>query len=70
MNIIIRQEKAQDINEVYHVVQKSFENAEHSDHDEHNLVNRLRSSTKFIPELSLVAEYENKIVGHILLQKF
>ncbi|WP_339795775.1 N-acetyltransferase [Paenibacillus sp. FSL R5-0744] len=66
MNIIIRQEKAQDINEVYHVVQKSFENAEHSDHDEHNLVNRLRSSTKFIPELSLVAEYENKIVGHIL----
>ncbi|MDH6368830.1 GNAT family N-acetyltransferase [Paenibacillus sp. VTT E-133280] len=66
MNIIIRQEKVQDINEVYHLIQKSFENAEHSDHDEHNLVNRLRSSTKFIPELSLVAEYENKIVGHIL----
>lgn len=66
MNIIIRQEKAQDINEVYQVVQNAFEKAEHSDHDEHNLVNRLRNSTNFIPQLSLVAEYENKIVGHIL----
>lgn len=30
------------------------------------MVNRLRKSTKYIPELSLVAEYEDKIVGHIL----
>ncbi|KTD86736.1 GNAT family N-acetyltransferase [Paenibacillus etheri] len=66
MTIIIRQEKVEDINDVYHVVQKAFEKVDYSDHDEHNLVNRLRHSTKFIPELSLVAEYENKIVGHIL----
>jgi predicted N-acetyltransferase YhbS len=66
MNIIIRQEEVEDINEVYDVVQKAFEEADYSDHDEHNLVNRLRNSTKFIPELSLIAEYENKIVGYIL----
>jgi predicted N-acetyltransferase YhbS len=66
MNIIIRQEEVEDINEVYHVVQKAFKEADYSDHDEHNLINRLRNSTKFIPELSLIAEYENKIVGYIL----
>ena len=41
---------------------------EMSDHDEHLLVQRLRSSPEFIPELSLVAEHETDgIVGHILL---
>lgn len=66
MSIIIRKETTEDINEVYHVVKKAFENAEHSDHDEHHLVNRLRSSSHFIPELSLVAEFNGSIVGHIL----
>lgn len=66
MDIIIRQEKIEDNNEVYHVVQKAFEKADYSDHDEHNLIKRLRTSAKFIPELSLVAEYDNEIVGHIL----
>lgn len=66
MSIIIRQETTEDVNEVYQVVKKAFENAEHSDHDEHNLVNRLRTSSKFIPELSLVAEDNGNIVGHIL----
>lgn len=66
MSIIIRKETTEDVNEVDHVVKKAFENAEHSDHDEHHLVNRLRKSSKFIPELSLVAEYNGNVVGHIL----
>ncbi|MGG1637433.1 GNAT family N-acetyltransferase [Paenibacillus sp. NRS-1760] len=66
MNIIIRPENNEDVNEIYHVVQKAFENADYSDHDEHHLVNRLRLSANYIPELSLVAEYEAEIVGHIL----
>lgn len=40
-----------------------------SDHKEQFLVERLRKSSAFIPELSLVAEIGNKIVGHILLTK-
>ena len=55
MGIAIRQEEIEDVTEVYRVIQKAFENADYSDHDEHHLVNRLRNSTKFIPELSLVA---------------
>ncbi|WP_145133416.1 GNAT family N-acetyltransferase [Paenibacillus sp. Y412MC10] len=66
MNVIIRQEKLEDINEVYDVVQKAFEDAYYSDHDEHHLVKRLRNSASYIPELSLVAECRNRIVGHIL----
>jgi len=31
------------------------------------LVERLRKTSRFIPELSLVAEYENRVIGHILL---
>ncbi|WP_227793524.1 GNAT family N-acetyltransferase [Paenibacillus guangzhouensis] len=65
-NIIIRHETNQDWNDVYHVVEAAFRSEEHTDHDEHNLVNRLRSSANFIPELSLVAVDGDRIVGHIM----
>ncbi len=68
-NIIIRQETKKDIVDVYNLIKEVFKNAEHSDGDEHNLVNRLRKSNAFIPELSLVAELDKKIVGHILFTK-
>ena len=42
---------------------------EFSDHREQYLVERLRNSDTFIPELSLVAEIDNQIVGYILLSK-
>ncbi|MEG0693505.1 MAG: N-acetyltransferase [Oscillospiraceae bacterium] len=66
MEIIVRQETKSEIESVYHVVKSAFETAEFSDHDEQNLVNRLRNSKAFIPELSLVAEVNNQIVGYIL----
>ncbi|MCC0723151.1 N-acetyltransferase [Clostridioides sp. ZZV14-6104] len=66
MKMIIRQEKASDKNKVYEVVKSAFANEDSSDHDEQNLVNRLRNSTSFVPELSLVAEDDGNIVGHIL----
>lgn len=65
----IRQETPNDFTQVYQVVKLAFANAEYSDHDEQNLVERLRSSSSFIPELSLVAELDGKIVGHILFTK-
>lgn len=67
--MIIRQENADDIDAVYEVVKKAFEQAEHTNHDEQNLVNRLRRSEHFIPELSLVAEENGTIIGHILFTK-
>ncbi len=67
--MLIRQETAADTDTVYDVVKKAFENAVHTNHDEQNLVRRLRKSDTFIPELSLVAEENGKIVGHILFTK-
>ncbi|MGY5238756.1 GNAT family N-acetyltransferase [Clostridium tertium] len=67
--IIIRQEVNKDYKEVENVIEESFKSAEFTDNDEHNLVKRLRNSNEFIKELSLLAEINNKIVGHILLTK-
>ena len=65
-NVIIRQEHECDYEQVFKVVKMAFENEEFSDKDEHNLVERLRKSEAFVPELSVVAEIAGKIVGHIL----
>lgn len=65
----IRQENIEDYEEVYQVVKTAFETAEHSDGNEHDLVVALRNSNSFVPELSLVAMKENKIVGYILFTK-
>lgn len=69
MDIIVRQESEQDYKTTEDVVKKAFENAEHSDNKEHELVARLRKSEMFIPELSLVAEHNGEILGHIMLTK-
>ena len=65
----IRQENKNDYEEIYNVVKTAFETAEHSDGNEQDLVVALRNSDNFIPELSLVAIKDNKIVGHILFTK-
>ena len=67
--IEIRQENQKDYEEVYMVVKTAFEMAEHSDGNEQDLVVDLRNSDSFIPELSLVAVKEDKIVGYILFTK-
>ena len=56
----IRQENKSDYKEVYNVVKTAFETAEHSDGNEKDLVNLLRNSNNFIPELSLVAVKNKK----------
>ena len=65
----IRQESQKDYEEVYRVVKTAFEMAEHSDGNEQDLVVALRNSDSFIPELSLVAVKDDKIVGYILFTK-
>lgn len=65
----IRQENHQDFKAVDTVIQQAFKSAEHSDGNEQNLVSRLRKTSAFIPELSLVAEENNHIIGYILFTK-
>ncbi len=63
----IRQELEQDHKQVFDLVQKAFEKEVFSDHKEHFLVERIRHSAHFIPELSIVAELNGIIAGYILL---
>lgn len=67
--MIIREENINDIEIVENVVEEAFATAQYTSKDEHNLVARLRNSSTFVKELSLVAEIDGKIVGHILLTK-
>tara|TARA_B110000495_G_C23012767_1_gene599263 strand:+ start:1490 stop:2020 length:531 start_codon:yes stop_codon:yes gene_type:complete len=69
MKIKIREEKTSDYKTVFFLVEKAFRDVKESDHTEQILVSKLRRSSSFIKKLSLVAEVDNKVVGHILLSK-
>ncbi len=69
LGIVIRREAESDAAAVHRVVASAFEHADHACGDEQYLVDRLRSSVAFIPELSLVAEASGEIVGHILFTR-
>jgi len=67
--VIIRKENRNDFKEVFNLIEKAFKTEQFSDHKEQFLVQRLRNSKAFIPELSIVAEIEGKVVGYILVTK-
>lgn len=69
MEINIRQEALSDHPIVFDLIEQAFRNEMMSDKKEQFLVERLRKSDSFIPELSIVATTSNKIVGYILLTK-
>lgn len=65
----IRQETKNDYEAVYDLVKEAFATAEHSDGNEQDLVVALRGGESFVPELSLVAEVDGRIAGHVLFTK-
>ena len=65
--LIIRQEVPPDHHVVRLVVKSAFASEPLSNGTEHILIEKLRKSSAFIPDLSLVAVMNNEIVGHILL---
>ena len=67
--IKIRQENKNDYKEVYNIIKTAFKTAKESDGNEQDLVVDLRKSESFIPELSLVAVKNERIVGYILFTK-
>ena len=69
MDIKIRTEAVADHPKVFSIIEQAFFTEELSDHKEQFLVERLRVSSSFISELSLVAEVDAQVVGHILLTK-
>ena len=67
LSIIIRSEQPADIDPITAVVTAAFETQSHSDQTEHLLVQNLRSDHAMT--VSLVAELDAKIVGHIAFSK-
>lgn len=63
-NIIVRQESPTDYPAIYNVNIAAFKRSE-----EANLVDRLRSTNSFVPDLSMVATAEGKVIGYILFTK-
>jgi putative acetyltransferase len=61
MDLVIRKERQEDFPKVYEVNRMAF-----SQEDESKLIEKIRRGINFIPDLSLVAEIDNEIVGHIL----
>lgn len=70
MDIFIRQERPEEYSSTEEMTKQTFSHEEYSDKKEHLLVNKIRKSDAFIPELSLVAiNQSHEVVGHILLSK-
>jgi len=64
--LTIRQETPADHTAVYDLTKTAFAEMEHADGDEQDMVERLRKRDGFLPALSLVAELDGEIVGHII----
>lgn len=64
--IKIHKETPDDYNCVIELTEKAFETLEISDHNEGKLIDKLRKAPAFIEELSLVAELNGQVIGHIL----
>ncbi|MEK4299640.1 N-acetyltransferase [Oceanobacillus sp. FSL W8-0428] len=70
MNISLRQEQPEDYHHTEILIEQAFRNEEMSDKQEHFLVQRIRRSDAFIPELSIVAvNQQDEIIGQILFSK-
>ncbi|MGE5532316.1 MAG: GNAT family N-acetyltransferase [Bacteroidota bacterium] len=63
----IRPERPEDFPQIYELVKRAFETAAVSNGDEQNLVNRLRAGGDYIPDLTLVAEEDGEVIGHIMI---
>ncbi len=67
MKVSIRPEQPADYPTIFHLVEWAFRDLAFSDQNEQYLVDRLRHTPGYVPELALVAEHQGAIVGHILL---
>jgi len=70
LNINLRKEQPTDYQKTEALIEQAFRNEEMSDQQEHLLVQRIRRSNAFIPELSIIAvNQQNNILGQILFSK-
>lgn len=63
MDLLIRPEKATDVEAIEQITIAAFSGKSFSSHDEHLIVDRLREISAL--SLSLVAELDGQVVGHV-----
>lgn len=68
-SVTIRLWEEKDVETVHAVIKAAFAEVPESDQSEPDLVSRLRGDPAYIPQLELVAEMDQKVVGHILLTR-
>jgi len=66
MDVIIRNEKAEDFNQVENLTREAFWNLYVPGCNEHYLVHIMRDHPDFIKKLDFVAEYNGEIIGNIM----
>ena len=69
MNIIIRKETKEDFYNTELMVMRAFFNMYRPGCNEHLLVHKLREAPEYVPECSLVAELDGRIVGCVYVSK-
>lgn len=67
--MIIREEKPEDFDEIYRLVETAFRTAKVADGNEQDFVYTLRKRDSYIPQLALVAESGGKLIGHVMLTR-
>lgn len=67
--LVIRAEKEEELDDIYMLIKEAFKTAQVNDGDEQDFATNLRTSTNYVPELALVAEYKGNLIGHIMLTK-
>jgi putative acetyltransferase len=65
MSVNIRQERPADLRRIETVIVAAFSNAPHTSHTEQHIVDALRRTGSL--EISLVAEVEGAVIGHVAL---
>ena len=65
LNLTLRNEHADDIENIFNLTQLAFLNAAHTDHTEHLIVNALREANQLT--ISIVAELDQQIIGHVAI---
>jgi putative acetyltransferase len=61
-DLVVREERSDDFDAIAQVVEAAFTSPV-----EAKLVEDIRASPHYVPELSLVAEHEGRVVGHVML---
>ena len=65
----IRLETPKDYREVENLTREAFWNVYRPGCTEHYVLNQYRANPNFIPELDLVMEMDDKIIGHVMFSK-